>query len=87
MERVHREITESTAGRHASMSGSSSTHSDNWDVVSRAASSTLVPMVNTLTSTEQIQTTAQQTHTVSFEEHLAGISAEINVSAKSQAVL
>ena len=87
MERVHREITESTAGRHASMSRSSSTHSDNWDVVSRAASSTLVPTLNTLASAEQIQTTAQQTRSVSFERHLAGISAEIDVSANSEAVL
>ena len=87
MERVHREITESTAGRHVSMSRSSSTHSDNWDVVSRAVSSTLVPTLNTLASAEQIQTTAQQTRSVSFERHLAGISAEIDVSANSEAVL
>ena len=60
-------ITESTAGRHASMSRSSSTYSDNWDVVSRAASSTLVPTLNALASAEQIQTAAQQTHSVSFE--------------------
>ena len=89
IERVHREITESTtSGRHASMSrSSSSTHSDNWDVVSRAASSTLVPTLHTLASTEQIQTIAGQTRSVSFERHLTGISTEVNVSANSETVL
>ena len=52
-------------------SRSSSENGDNWHVVSRSASSTLVPTIHTLASAEQIQTSSEQTRTVSFQRNLS----------------